>query len=101
MKKNAEKAAALVQQALNEVGGDFALSNARGYLMAAFNELNRTHNKRVKRDLNFKRMEEQEKQKRMLRVEDARWRLKQLDDMFKLEEANLLKIKQQNGSNQS
>lgn len=97
MKHNAEKAMALVQQALAAVGGDFALSKARGYLTAALNEINHVQTKRKKRDYNFKRetaiKEEKEKQKRLSK-EEAYRRLQMLEQMLKAEEAKL-----RNGSN--
>jgi hypothetical protein len=74
-----------VQQAIKETGGDFALSSARRYMVAALNELQHTQKKREKRENNFKQMQEQERVKR-LRLEDARWRLKVLDDMLKAEQ---------------
>jgi hypothetical protein len=95
VKKNAEAAVAYVQQALRETGSDFALSNARQYLVAALNELTKVQNKCERRERNFK-MEEEARQKKRLRLEEAQWRLRKLDEMFKAEEAKL-----RNGSNQS
>jgi len=95
MKKNAESAATYVQQALREAGSDFALANARRYLVAALDELTKVHNKREKRERNFK-LEEEQRQKKRLRLDEARWRLQKLDEMLKAEQ-----VKWQTGSNQS
>ena len=94
MKKNAETAASYVQRAISETGSDFALSNARRYLVAAFNELTKVQNKREKREKNFQ-LEEKQRLAQRLSFEEARKRLQLLDKMLKEEEAKL-----QNGSNQ-
>jgi hypothetical protein len=95
MKKNAEIAAELIRRAINETGSDFALSNARNYLVAALNEVTKTQKKRERRENNL-RLEEEQRKKKLLKMEEARLKLKQLEDMLREEQA-----KWQNGSNQS
>lgn len=85
MKHNAEKAMNLIQQALS-LTGDFALGNARSYLLAALREINHVHNKRKKREFNLKQEYEQ---KERLSLEEAKKRLKALDEMIKIEEEEI------------
>lgn len=90
MKHNTEKAVVLVQQALATLGDDFALSNARGYLKAALNEINHVQVKRKKRDYNFKRENAIKEEKKLkLSKEEALRRFQALEQMLKVEEAKL------------
>lgn len=94
MKNNAETAAALIRMAISETGGDFALSDARRLMHAALNELQHAHKKREKREIARKILEEKEKEKKKMRFEDAKNRMKMLDQMLQEE-----KTKLQNGLN--
>lgn len=93
MKHNAEKAINNIQKAISELGGDFALSNAKGYLLAALKEINHVNKKRIKRDLNQKIEFANEEKKRLSKEETLR-RVNMLEKMFQEEESKL-----QNGSN--
>jgi vacuolar-type H+-ATPase subunit I/STV1 len=94
MKHNAEQAAALVKQAIQMLGGDFALSEAKQYLLASLNSLEHVQHKREKREFNKKQNETYEKQQREQLASTAKWRFAQLDAMLKQEQ-----LKLQNGLN--
>jgi hypothetical protein len=79
MKHNAEKAAALVTQAIR-VCQDFALTPARAHLFAALAELNKVANKRDKRE---KLRLDLEKQLQAKREKEAE-RLKKLREKVRI-----------------
>jgi len=65
MKHNAEKATALIRQALSVIGDDFALSSARRYLLSSLDALAVAQKKRDKRETNRKLAEQQEMHNRI------------------------------------
>ena len=91
MKKNEEAMATLILQAIKEAGSDFALSSAKSYLAAAYNEVTKVHNKRVRREKNFKQMEEEAKKKQMT-MEERKKKATMLDQMYAMLQNGLKKL---------